>query len=454
MKQIILVPTINANDDAVVIVRWHIDDGCKINKGSPLVDIETTKAVATIDAQDTGWVKQCCKVGEELPVGHEIAYIFSEEKDLLEESGSHKIQLSAKPDKDEGDKNESHTQKVYYEFQQADDNTNSSFDVTNFSPAAKKLAEKIGINIEDFKNSNLGLVNAKILENIILNNSDNKKLTNNTNQNNKELKCERIPPAKRAEIEALKTGAGAYINSSLTIYFDSANLRDKLERTGDGMLPLILSELGKLLITNPKFTAYADSDYIYYYEEVNLGVAIDLGEGLKVVVIHNASQLDPHSIGSELAKHTLDYIENKLGLDAIQGSTFTVTDLSGLNTLNINPLINGRQSAILGIGADSSINGYPMTLTITFDHRVLTGREVALLLENLRKNILKHCSNENNLINDRISEKEIPYCDMCLTDIISYQKEFGSERYAVMLQYMRPDLTTGLICHRCQGGYT
>ena len=50
MKTVQTVPTINANDEFVVVVRWHAADGARIAKGTPLVDVETTKAVVTVEA--------------------------------------------------------------------------------------------------------------------------------------------------------------------------------------------------------------------------------------------------------------------------------------------------------------------------------------------------------------------------------------------------------------------
>jgi len=260
------------------------------------------------------------------------------------------------------------------------------------------------------------------------------------------LRSERITLSKRAEIDALRAGAGEHLRSSLSINFDSAGMRAFAEGAGYGLLPLILAELGSLLAENPRFTAYYDRDQVIYYDAVNLGVAIDIGHGLKIAVLRNADRMDPDEISKQLAERTLDCIENKLAIENASGGTFTVTDLSMFDILHFQPLINGRQSAILGIGADAAQMGYPMSLTIAFDHRVLTGREVGSFLQVLRDRLLRYAEVD-------ASGPPAHVCDMCLTDLASYYKEFGKERSAVMTQYMRPDGKVGLICHRCLMGY-
>jgi 2-oxoglutarate dehydrogenase E2 component (dihydrolipoamide succinyltransferase) len=172
-------------------------------------------------------------------------------------------------------------------------------------------------------------------------------------------------------------------------------------------------------------------------------VAIDLGQGLKVVTLTEAEKLGAEGISRRLAELTLDYMETRLAPADVQGATFTVTDLSAFDVLQFEPLMNGRQCAILGLGGDSTLPGHPMSLTLAFDHRVLSGREVGTFLRALRDRLLA--------LAPRGVEPTEPAppacCDRCLIEVAEYYRKFPA--VGVMHHYLRPDGTTGLICHAC-----
>ena len=153
-------------------------------------------------------------------------------------------------------------------------------------------------------------------------------------------------------------------------------------------LPVIIYELAHLLKATPSLTAFYNQNEIYFYDDVHVGVAMDVGKGLKVVTLRDTAKLMPAQIFENLTDFAMRDIEGMLTEQDITGSTFTVTDLSAQNILQHQPLINGRQSGILGVGADAALAGHPMTLTLTFDHRVLTGREAATFLNTLKRKIL------------------------------------------------------------------
>ena len=455
MKRVVSAPTINANDDAVVIVRWHVEDGAPVEAGAPLVDVETTKAVAVVQADHSGWVRRRCREGDEVAVGGELAWIFSAQDELTPEGEGQGATVASVPKVTSEPVATTKAEPVPVAAMPAPSGVvPEAFAVTKFSAAAEKLATDRGVGHDAFANTNLGLVTSAMLQKLLDQGHAPATASPTVTADPAVMRCERIPAAKRAEIYALRQGAGEHLTSALTICFDSVDIRSHAEKSGHGLLPLLLGEVAKLLRENPKFTAFADGESIGFYDAVHLGVAIDLGEGLKVVVIRDADRLDAAGIGEQLAQLTLDYMEKKLGVEAVQGATFTVTDISGLDILYVEPLINGRQSAILAIGADSAQEGYPMTLTVAFDHRVLNGREVGEFLQKLRRKIFAGVAPSAPGPAVQARDSDLPCCDMCMTDIETYYKELGAHRHAVMLQYVRPDGSVGLICHRCQGGFT
>jgi pyruvate/2-oxoglutarate dehydrogenase complex dihydrolipoamide acyltransferase (E2) component len=403
MKTIVSVPTINANDDSVVIVRWHVPDRGRVEAGAALVDVETTKAVVTIPAEQGGWVRWCGTEGAEIAVGGDLAWLFSGKAESDEADLGALAREATSEAKGPG-------------------NAAGTGAPTRLSPAAEHYAAEKGIDTAALARLRLGLVTRAQLEAGL----------GTTGRR------ERTPASKRAEIQILREGSHDSLRSSLTLYLDSAGVREAAVALGGSFLPVVLAELGPLLAEHPRFTAYYADGSTIFHDTVNIGVAVDLGQGLRVVVLKGADKLDAATIERHLSDLALDVMENRLGQADVEGATFTVTDLSGFDVLQFEPLLNARQAAILGIGGDSTLPGFPVSLTLAFDHRVLSGREVAAFLQRLRDRILARAA---------APHRDVPCCDRCLIDLDSYYSKFGAS--AVMHQYVRPDGSTGLICHAC-----
>jgi pyruvate/2-oxoglutarate dehydrogenase complex dihydrolipoamide acyltransferase (E2) component len=272
------------------------------------------------------------------------------------------------------------------------------------------------------------------------------------------LRSERISLAKHAEVEALRAGESGNVNSMLSVRFDSAAIRRRLreERLFDGSIqPLALYEISRLLKGWPQFTAFYQRDEIHYYDRIDLGLAMDLGKGLKVVTLRAADQLTLGEIFERVLDMGTRYLENRLRPEELAGSTLTVTDLSGLDILQFHPLVNGRQAAIIGLGGDKTLAGYPMSINMTFDHRVSNGREVAIFLNELRSRLLSYeaahaievASHAVAATESRKGEAMPAACDRCGLGVAAYYAGFGQDGY--MLAYYKEDGSLGSVCHRC-----
>src|SRR5262249_39078421 len=136
------------------------------------------------------------------------------------------------------------------------------------------------------------------------------------------VRTERISRAKHAEIAALSVGAGANINSTLSVRFDSAPIRVRLaqERLFDGNIqPLVLHEISRLLQQWPQLNAFYAEEAVHFYPRVDLGLAMDLGKGLKVVTIPQADQCSPTQIFERTLECGQRYLENALRPEELSG---------------------------------------------------------------------------------------------------------------------------------------
>lgn len=86
----ILVPRVNTNDNEVDLVHWYVEDRQFVEKGQELADVETSKAVVSIESEATGYVTINSQVGDSVKVGEAIATIYSELSELeLALTGGH-----------------------------------------------------------------------------------------------------------------------------------------------------------------------------------------------------------------------------------------------------------------------------------------------------------------------------------------------------------------------------
>lgn len=139
-------------------------------------------------------------------------------------------------------------------------------------------------------------------------------------------------------------------------------------------------------------------DTMYYYSNVNLGVAVDTDRGLMVPTLFKADTLSLGELSKQAKALIGDCKKGSVNPDLLHGGTFTVTNLGSLGVESFTPVINPPQTGILGVDTitqkvretENGLKTYPsMGLSLTFDHRALDGAPAAKFLSQL-KNSLEH----------------------------------------------------------------
>jgi 2-oxoglutarate dehydrogenase E2 component (dihydrolipoamide succinyltransferase) len=148
---------------------------------------------------------------------------------------------------------------------------------------------------------------------------------------------------------------------------------------------------------HPVLNASLDGEEIVYHDDVNLGIAVALEDGLIVPVIKRAQRLSLEGIAGEIGDLSTRARSKQLSPDDVQGGTFTITNPGQFGTVLATPIINQPQVAILDLEAvvkrtvvvegedGDSIAIRPTTnLCLSFDHRVLDGAEAARFLAQVK----------------------------------------------------------------------
>jgi 2-oxoglutarate dehydrogenase E2 component (dihydrolipoamide succinyltransferase) len=144
----------------------------------------------------------------------------------------------------------------------------------------------------------------------------------------------------------------------------------------------------------PQVNAFVDGDDVVYHNYFHIGIAIGTGKGLVVPVIRNADMLS----FAELEQAIIDFVEkiknNRLELADLEGGTFTITNGGVFGSLLSTPILNTPQSGILGmhkiekrpvVVEDEIIIRPMMYVALSYDHRIVDGREAVTFLVRIKE---------------------------------------------------------------------
>jgi pyruvate dehydrogenase E2 component (dihydrolipoamide acetyltransferase) len=161
---------------------------------------------------------------------------------------------------------------------------------------------------------------------------------------------------------------------------------------------ILLKALAKALETYPRLNSSVVGDEIWEWESINLGVAVDVEDGLVVPVIRDANKKSVLAIQAELNDLAARAKSKKLMPNDLQGGTFTLTNLGFLDVDAFTPIVNPPESCILGVGrivekpvveGGEITVGQRMVLSLTFDHRIIDGADGGRFLKKLKTYIEK-----------------------------------------------------------------
>jgi pyruvate dehydrogenase E2 component (dihydrolipoamide acetyltransferase) len=229
------------------------------------------------------------------------------------------------------------------------------------------------------------------------------------------VKGEYAPVSKIRQIIAQRMHAGANHAApvTLTTKIDATALvafRERLKATaGSEPVPsysdILIKLIAAALPTCPRLNACWHGDRIYLYRAINIAFAVDSNGELVAPAIEDVPSLTLFEIAQQSRKLAEKARAGALSQAELQTGTFTVTNLGAYGIDAFTPVINLPQSAILGIGrivkepvvrGDAIVIGQTMTLSLTFDHRVIDGAPAAAWLQRLCTSIEK-VSSESSL---------------------------------------------------------
>jgi len=440
---LVSIPQETVNDESVRILLWKVASGSNVDKDQLICEVETSKAVMEIHAPAAGMVEYFSLAGAEVPVGSTICQIVPPGRTMKP------------PPAADG-------KRVVEPDAVIPDRPAEKLPPARFTRLAIAAAEELGINHGSFapgtlvrkidilrKAGKLPPEDAAAPEWPSPATRTGKDQQHNAPVAGVPVNWSELPRRKTLESRILGSGRDASIQSSVTAICRASKLRARAAAIGlatVGPSALVVFEVARLLRKYPVFNAVHDRGRIGQYGAINIGWAIDGGQGLVVPVIPHADQKGLAEIAEIMERHIESYIGNSLAPSDFLGGTFTVSDLTGDGISFFQPLISQGQSAILGIGSDQNVAGGELFyLTLAFDHQVTEGKKAAQFIRELSQRLETHAGLQQDSIESKNLSGSERYCVICQRDSATLR--------SINAILLKSDIPSGSVCSLCLGGW-
>ena len=376
----VIMPALSPAQKTGILIEWFKEEGDLIEKGEPLMEVETDKANVEVEATTTGILANITvNLGDEIPVGKVIALILADGESAPEsnkEYSSTELKVS-----------EEDTAQLQTTISNPlDPSANLPTNKIVASPKVRQYAKKEGIDLSLIKGS--GPNGVILMEDVLVNQSSTE-----TEEND-------IPTSKgwRLMADRLTESWSSAPHFNLVRDLDVSNLVTYKKQVQDKIsnrltyTDLLIKLVSIALKEHPRINASWIDNNIVKNSEINVGLAVDFDGGLIVPVIHKTDEL---SLG-EITNRRKDLITRtqagKLRSGDLDRGTFTISNLGMFDVDSFNAIINPPQAAILAVGRIVDkvvpVDGLPevrpiLTLNLSFDHRVVDGVRGAEFLKTL-----------------------------------------------------------------------
>jgi 2-oxoglutarate dehydrogenase E2 component (dihydrolipoamide succinyltransferase) len=163
-----------------------------------------------------------------------------------------------------------------------------------------------------------------------------------------------------------------------------------------GFMSFFAKAAANALQRHPIINASVDGNDIIYHGYADISIAVSTDKGLVTPVLRNVERMGFGDIEKGIAEYAKKARDGKLGLEDLQGGTFTITNGGTFGSLMSTPIVNPPQSAILGMHAikERAIaeNGQVviapmMYIALSYDHRIIDGKDAVLFLVDIKNQL-------------------------------------------------------------------
>ena len=375
----IVMPKLGMVMSEGVINSWKKNSGDSIDSGEIIAEIETEKLNYELEATNSGILHIIHDAGASVEVDGVIGYILSENEPVPEPETQ---PTSTSENQDDNSLQESQQPRI-----PAKDNQKS--DVIPSTPGARKLAKNLNVDISLIKGTG---PRGRITESDVRTFSENLPVDQSSG--------DPLTGIRKSIANHMKSSLSDTAQLSLFIELDvteTQSFRKNLSKENNikvGLNHIFIKASSLAIKSVPKINSTFKNNLLTKHENVNIGIAVALKEGLIVPVIQNVETLTILEISNSTEQLVEKARNGKLSSDEISRGTFTISALGVVD--GFTPILNAGQSAILGIGRSVEkpvvIKGKivireMLVASLTVDHQIIDGADAALFIRRLKQTI-------------------------------------------------------------------
>jgi pyruvate dehydrogenase E2 component (dihydrolipoamide acetyltransferase) len=340
----ITVPRLGWNMEEGVFLAWLKPDGAPIRAGDPLFSLEGDKAAQDVEATDSGILRiaeDAPREGERVAVGAVLGYLLA-----------------------------------------ADEKVPTRSATPTSSPRARRVARELGVDWTRLQGTGrTGRIRERDVRAI--------------------APRSEASPTRQTIARRLLASLHTTAPVTLTTSADATNLvslRAQFKAVHADIVPGVTDFVVKLtalaLLRHPLLNARWEEERIVTQDGIHIGIAVDTDAGLLVPVVRDVPSLGLRPLAARSRELIEKAQTRRLTAAEQQGGTFTVSNLGAFGIDAFTPIINPPECAILGVGRihrqaavvdDCIVPREQITLSLTFDHRIVDGAPAARFLDEVRR---------------------------------------------------------------------
>jgi 2-oxoglutarate dehydrogenase E2 component (dihydrolipoamide succinyltransferase) len=422
----IKVPSVGESVTEATLTEWFKNDGDTVKKDEALFVIETDKVTLEVVAEAAGVLKIKVQEGETVAIGEVVGTIDAEaapaekkksvekppedEKTSVEEASQE--EKDEQPQKKAAEKEKAEKKPEEKETEKTKDRP--ALSRRSLSPSVRNLISQKNVDVDKIAGTG---PDGRITRGDVLlyiestagktpeKKSEEDRKTD-TFEKKKKTAAEEPPDAEnqtsRKPMSPIRRRIAARLleakqNTAMLTTFneiDMSHVQDIRARFKEkhgvslGLMSFFIKATTEALKAYPEVNAFINHDEIVYHHYYHIGIAVGAEKGLVVPVIRHADKLS----FAELEQAIVDYVNkikaNRLELVDLEGGTFTITNGGVYGSLLSTPILGMHKIEKRPVIIDDEIEIRPMMyVALSYDHRIIDGREAVIFLKRIKENI-------------------------------------------------------------------
>lgn len=406
------VPELAESITEGTIAEWLKNVGDSVEKGEAILELETDKVNVEVVSEEEGVLQeQLVSEGDTVEVGQVIATV-GEGSGNASSSKDESSDQSQSANNDEATKQSAQPKESQSNNEETQSNPNNQR--VNATPSARRHARENGVDLSTVSGKGNDVVRKDDVENSqkaaqsqsSQEASKKEEPKKSTGSPNKPVIREKMSRRKKTAAKKLLEVSN---NTAMLTTFNEVDMTNVMElrkrkkeqfiKDHDGTKLGFMSFFTKAAVAAlkkyPEVNAEIDGDDMITKQYYDIGVAVSTDDGLLVPFVRDCDKKNFAELERAIADLAVKARDKKLGLDDMVNGSFTITNGGVFGSMMSTPIINGNQAAILGmhsiitrpiaIDKDTIENRPMMYIALSYDHRIIDGKEAVGFLKTIKE---------------------------------------------------------------------